>query len=43
MDYTIVEVGNDAVSPADAIALAALLGLDAELVDTARRYLEAVE
>jgi DNA mismatch repair protein MutS2 len=43
MDYTIVEVGNDAVSPADAIALAALLGLDAELVDTARRYLEGVE
>ncbi|MGA8532887.1 MAG: hypothetical protein WB615_02125 [Candidatus Tumulicola sp.] len=41
MDYTIVEVGKDAATGADAIALASLLGLDDELVDTARRYLQA--
>ncbi len=39
MDYTIAEVGDDASTVADAIALASLLGLDAELVEIARRHL----
>jgi DNA mismatch repair ATPase MutS len=39
MDYSIAEVGPDDVADGDAIALASLLGLDAELVETARRHL----
>jgi DNA mismatch repair protein MutS2 len=39
MDYTIGEVGDDDASSADALALASLLGLDAEIVADARRLL----
>lgn len=39
MDYTIREVGDDDPSSADALALASLLGLDAEIVADARRLL----
>lgn len=39
MDYTIAEVGGADVSQADAIALAELLGLDAEFVQAAYRAL----
>jgi DNA mismatch repair protein MutS2 len=39
MDYTIAEVGDDEAPHADAIALAALLGLDPELVKAAYRAL----
>ena len=39
MDYTIAEVGDDDASSADALALASLLGLDAEIVADARRLL----
>jgi DNA mismatch repair ATPase MutS len=41
MDYSLEEVGADAPLPADALALASLLGLDAELVESARRFLDA--
>lgn len=40
MDYTVAEVGSDDASSADALALASLLGLDAELIGDARRRLE---
>lgn len=43
MDYTIREVGHDGTSGADALALALLLGLDAEMVGNARRLLDAAE
>jgi DNA mismatch repair protein MutS2 len=43
MDYTIAEVAEDAVTGGDAIALASLLGLDAKLIDTARRHLGTSE
>jgi hypothetical protein len=39
MDYTIVEVGEEMVAGSDAIALAALLGLDPSLIDAAYRHL----
>lgn len=41
MDYTIAEVGSDAISSADALALASLLGLEAGIVDDARRILDS--
>ncbi|MEO6836584.1 MAG: hypothetical protein ABI231_11870 [Candidatus Tumulicola sp.] len=41
MDYTIAEVGDDAAAGTDALALAALLGLDAGLVGAAYRHLGA--
>lgn len=40
MDYSIAEVGDDAVAGTDALALAALLGLDAELIEAAYRHLK---
>ena len=43
MDYTIAEVGSDDASGADALALASLLGLDADVVDEARRLLRSGE
>ncbi len=39
MDYSIAEVGSDDPSSADALALASLLGLDAEIVGDAQRLL----
>ncbi len=39
MDYTLVEVSDDSAAPADAIALASLLGLDDGIVEAARRAL----
>ncbi|HLY03484.1 MAG TPA: hypothetical protein VKR56_13445 [Candidatus Cybelea sp.] len=39
MDYTIAKVGGDEAPQADAIALAALLGLDSEFVEAAYRAL----
>ena len=41
MDYSLEEVGADAPLQADALALASLLGLDADLVESARRFLDA--
>ena len=43
MDYTVAEVSDDGASGADALALASLLGLDADLVADARRLLAGVE
>lgn len=40
MDYSIAEVGDDAEAGTDALALAALLGLDGELVRSAYRHLK---
>ena len=39
MDYTIAEVADDELPRGDAIALTALLGIDAEFVDAAYRAL----
>jgi DNA mismatch repair protein MutS2 len=39
MDYTLAEVTDDAAPPADAIALASLLGLDDDLIAAARKAL----
>ena len=40
MDYSIAQVGDDAPSGSDALALAALLGLDPELIAGAYRHLK---
>lgn len=41
MDYTLEEVGDEGARGADAIALAALLGIDRPIIDSAYRALES--
>jgi DNA mismatch repair ATPase MutS len=40
MDYTIAEVNSDSAAGSDAVALAELLGLDAQIVQTAHQALK---